>query len=149
MTDQSLTSRLKPAPMFSRGFARGIFRIIARLGNPPILLLVRRGLVPNFGLVTHRGRKCGQIFTTPVVVGVKGELLYIPVALGEHSQWFQNVRASGGCTVVVRGKAYRAIDPIVVDRSDAFAAPLRFILGLLGITQFLCLRSLPQRDHHA
>ncbi len=141
MTDVAIVEKPEPSRLFAGRLARSIFRFMARIWNPPMLLVIRRGLIPNFGLIIHSGRRSGRTFTTPVAVGVRDGAVYIPLTLGIHSHWFQNVVVAGECLVVARGHELRATHPVVVEDEGAlaFPRPLRWLLCTLGITRFLRL----------
>src|SRR3954469_8442429 len=67
----------------------------------------RRG---PFSLVRHVGRRSGRVYETPLILaevpgGFVAELTY-----GTDVDWYRNVVAAGGCTVIHHGGEY------VVDR---------------------------------
>lgn len=139
----TLVIRPEPAPLFAHGWARRLIRFTAGLANPALQRLVRKGWIPFFGVVLHRGRSTGRAFATPVGLGMAGGRFMIPLTFGDHSHWYRNVEAAGGCTLVWRGAEHAALRPIVVEAADAreaFPAALWFLLRLLRIDRFLSLQ---------
>lgn len=85
---------------------RGILRLfyrdwrptrLGRIANRLTEWWASKGLPPRFQQTLEvRGRKSGQIRSTPVVVTtVEGER-YLVAMLGPDSEWVKNVRAAGG-----------------------------------------------------
>lgn len=62
-------------------------------------------------LLTHRGRRTGRAYTTPVEVLVEDperrEIIVTPMR-GVRSDWYRNVLAGGLLTVRLRGMSHRA-----------------------------------------
>ncbi|MCC7362596.1 MAG: nitroreductase family deazaflavin-dependent oxidoreductase [Anaerolineales bacterium] len=109
--------------------------------NPLTLRLARAGHGP-FALVQHVGRRSGKLYETPLIVarvpgGVMAELTY-----GPSVDWYQNVRAAGGCTVLDHGRRYTitAIAPVAAEEGRAaFPLPARVLLRLLRRSHFVKL----------
>jgi hypothetical protein len=62
---------------------------------------------------------------------------------GEGTDWYRNVRAAGGCTIRWKGRAYRLVDPEVIDAATAgssFSSAQQAGLSRFGIRQCLRLR---------
>jgi deazaflavin-dependent oxidoreductase (nitroreductase family) len=96
-----------------------------------------------YGVVYHRGRKSGRPYATPVVVRPTADGFVIPLALGEGADWFQNLRAAGGCVIRWNGVDYTVVDPVVLDRASArpaFSPFERVGAQLLGIERFVRVR---------
>jgi hypothetical protein len=67
----------------------------------------------------------------------------IPLPYGESVDWFRNVRAQGGCTIVSHGQSCQVTGPQVIDSSaglPAFPVVQRLLFRLFGIKAFLSLR---------
>jgi deazaflavin-dependent oxidoreductase (nitroreductase family) len=99
--------------------------------------------VGPFSLVEHRGRRSGREYQTPVILarvpaGFVAELTY-----GERVDWWRNVAAAGGCTVVHRGRRHpiSGVETYPAARGlAAFPAPARLVLRVLGRDEFRLLR---------
>jgi deazaflavin-dependent oxidoreductase (nitroreductase family) len=95
--------------------------------------------LPGLGVVVHTGRKSHRPYRTPVSVFPRGDRYTIALTYGADSQWVKNVLASGGCTLETRGRALRLARPRLFhdERRQAMPAPVRVILSLLDVTDFL------------
>jgi deazaflavin-dependent oxidoreductase (nitroreductase family) len=95
-----------------------------------------------FSLVRHVGRRSGRSYETPVILarvpaGFVAELTYGPAV-----DWFQNVLAAGGCTVLHHGTEYivNGVSGYSTEQGlAAFPNPARFVLKLLGRHDFRLL----------
>ena len=112
-------------------------RITNRLTRP----LAR--LLPGFGVVEHTGRRTGRHYRTPVNVFRSGDGYVIALTYGSGSEWVRNVLASRGCDLVTRGRRYRLTAPAIIhdESRQLVPPPVRPILRLLRVTEFLRLRS--------
>jgi hypothetical protein len=70
-----------------------------------------------------------------------------PLTFGNQSDWTRNVRAAGGCTILLGGIEYRATRPELADRDQArpalhaaFGPAERAMFRVLGIRQYLLLQ---------
>jgi deazaflavin-dependent oxidoreductase (nitroreductase family) len=97
---------------------------------------------PGFAMVTHVGRTSGQARRTPVNIFAHGRGYVIALTYGRDSEWVKNVQAAGECVVETRGRHIRLVRPEVVrDPSRRMMPwPVRLILGLIGVTDFLVLQ---------
>jgi deazaflavin-dependent oxidoreductase (nitroreductase family) len=86
--------------------------------NPLTLRFAGRPGVP-YGVVRHVGRRSGRGYDTPVLVGTVEDTFVVPLPYGSDVDWYRNVRAADGCTVVFRGRAYRAESPELIPPSEA------------------------------
>ena len=87
-----------------------------RILNPFMLRFAGRPLAP-YGVVRHVGRRTGTEYDTPVLVGRSGDRFVVPLPYGTDADWYRNVRAADGATVVWQGSAYRATEPRLTDPS--------------------------------
>jgi deazaflavin-dependent oxidoreductase (nitroreductase family) len=88
--------------------------------------LARSGHGP-FSLVRHVGRRSGRTYETPLILaGVPGGFV-TELTYGEDVDWYQNVLAAGGCTVVHRGREHlvRQVLPCTTDQGLAAFPPVR------------------------
>ena len=111
--------------------------------NPFVLALARRQAVARLAILEHRGRRSGRLCRTPVEARrAPGGGFVIPLTWGEQTDWFQNVRAAGGCTLHWRGTEYALAEPEIVDGPEARAAfdPLERLVLRLGGVRLVHLR---------
>jgi deazaflavin-dependent oxidoreductase (nitroreductase family) len=119
----------------------GMLLTATRLFNPLVLLLAGTRLLPLYGVITHRGRRSGKTFRTPVVVRATSDGFLVPMPYGETTDWYRNVRAAGACVIRWKGRDYNVVRPQVIDAAAAqaaFGAFERAIMTRFGIR--LCLR---------
>jgi deazaflavin-dependent oxidoreductase (nitroreductase family) len=118
-------------------------RALARANRVGLNRVMRRVAprLPGFGLLTHRGRRSGREFRTPINLFAHGGGYRIALTYGADADWVRNVLAAGECTVVTRGRTLRLTDPrLVVDRTrTGIPAPARVVLGVIDVQQFLDL----------
>ena len=134
-------------------------RLVARFVNPLVLLVAGRRWMPVVGILRHRGRRTGRVYAsplgmrptrraragrTPVIDG-----FVIPLTFSEHAAWYRNLLAAGTAEVTYVGARHAVAEPQVVDFD--LAAPFfpryeRLQFRALGITQFLRLRSLDEKE---
>lgn len=62
-----------------------------------------RGTRGPFALVRHVGRKSGKSYETPIIVQPTSGGLVIELTYGDRVDWYQNVRAAGGCRILLHG----------------------------------------------
>jgi deazaflavin-dependent oxidoreductase (nitroreductase family) len=124
---------------------------LTRFLNP--LILGRAGKRPSsFAVIQHRGRRSGRTYTTPVSARPTADGFMVPLTFGEGADWFQNVRAAGGCVIRWKGAEYTVTAPEVVDRAtarSAFSPVERTFLPLIGIEQFVRLRRAPTSENNS
>jgi deazaflavin-dependent oxidoreductase (nitroreductase family) len=122
---------------------RSVARVNRRVTNHLLGPLAAR--LPGFGVVTHSGRKSGRRYRTPVGVFAAADGYVVALTYGKDTDWVRNVVAAGGCELEIRGRHVRLTAPRVVhDESRRLAPrPVRPILRLLGVTDFLQLSTAP------
>jgi deazaflavin-dependent oxidoreductase (nitroreductase family) len=102
------------------------------------------GRLPAFGIVSHRGRKTGRMYKTPVNVFRRGDQYLFFLTYGSDVQWVQNILTAGGCTLRTRGREVRLVEPeLIADPELSLAPPfVRFVeKSLAGVTEVLRMRS--------
>jgi deazaflavin-dependent oxidoreductase (nitroreductase family) len=101
------------------------------------------GILPAFGIVTHRGRASGREYRTPVNVFGRGEHYLFFLTYGSDVDWVKNVLVAGACTLRTRGKDVLLVEPEVIADPKLRLAP-RFVRlvekRLAGVTQVLRMR---------
>jgi deazaflavin-dependent oxidoreductase (nitroreductase family) len=121
------------------------FRHVAtRYINPVTRQVARR--LPSFGVLTHRGRRTGRAYRTPINVFRQGEQYYFFLTYGSDVQWVKNVIAAGSCSLETRGRVVRLVDPELITDPELRPAPtvVRFVEGrIAGVTQYLRMRGSP------
>ena len=123
-----------PLPSWLARFNRGVTNRVSR----PVA-----GRLPGFAIVRHRGRRSGRFYRTPVNLFRRDGSVVIALTYGPDRDWVRNVMAAGECEVETRGRVLQLKDPrLVTDpRRGLVPAPVRPILGAIGVTQFLVLRA--------
>lgn len=105
---------------------------------------IARSRYGPFSLVRHVGRRSGRSYETPLILARVPDGFVAELTYGENVDWYRNVMAAGGCTVIHHRTQYRitAVEPCdaTVGRA-AYRAPLRAVLTLLPRTYFRLLRS--------
>jgi deazaflavin-dependent oxidoreductase (nitroreductase family) len=112
------------------------------------LVVTNRGLgplarfLPGFAVVEHVGRRSGTVRHSPVNLFRHGDRCVIALTYGTDGQWVRNVLAAGEFTVETRGRRLHLSGPELVhdDRHTLVPAPVRLVLGLLDVTDFLVSR---------
>ena len=111
--------------------------------NRLVLLLAGTRFLPLYGVISHRGRRSGTVYRTPVVVRPTSDGFIVPMPWGESTDWYRNVCAAGGCTIRWKGRDYSLVDPEVIGDAAAaapgFGALERAMMTRLGIKQALRL----------
>jgi deazaflavin-dependent oxidoreductase (nitroreductase family) len=107
----------------------------------PITRLVA-GRLPWFGILRYRGRTSGRAYRTPMNVFRRGGSMVFALTYGADVQWVKNVVAAGGCQIRTRGQDVQLVEPeLFVDPERALLPfPVRQVLGLLRVTEFLRMR---------
>jgi deazaflavin-dependent oxidoreductase (nitroreductase family) len=97
--------------------------------------------LPGFGILTHVGRKSGQVYRTPVNVFRVPEGFLIALTYGRDSQWVRNVLTGGGAELETCGERYRLSAPRIVHDPTRrrFPLPVRMVLRLIGANDFMQL----------
>lgn len=109
--------------------------------NPLTLRLAHNGFGP-FSLVRHVGRRSGKQYETPIMAAPLGDSFVIELTYGPDVDWYKNVQAAGGCTLVWHGREYviNRLEPLDASvGKSAFPLPARLILTLLNRTHYVKL----------
>ena len=116
---------------------RFIARVNRRVTNRLLGGLASR--LPWFGVVVHTGRRSRRQYRTPVNVFRRGDRYIIALTYGSDADWVRNVLAEGGCTLETRGHMLHLSRPrLFHDESrDAVPAPVRLVLGIINVCDFL------------
>ena len=82
--------------------------------NRITLWLSKRGKGP-YSVITHKGRRTGRIYKTPVLATFVDDFIFIPLSYGDHVDWLRNVLAYDSCKILWKSKEITAIDPEVIE----------------------------------
>jgi deazaflavin-dependent oxidoreductase (nitroreductase family) len=100
--------------------------------------------LPGFGVIGYQGRRSGRAYRTPMNVFRNGNSFVFALTYGSDVQWVKNVMAAGSADLQVRGgRTVHLVEPeIFVDATRrSVPLPVRVILRLLGVTEFLRMRA--------
>ncbi len=95
-----------------------------------------------FVIVRHVGRKSGKTYETPIIARRAPDGFVIELTYGAQVDWYQNVLAAGGCTIVWHGTPYvmNKIEPLSPEQGIAAFSPMQQeVLRLLGRKHFVKL----------
>jgi deazaflavin-dependent oxidoreductase (nitroreductase family) len=99
--------------------------------------------LPAFGVIVHTGRKTHREYRTPLNV-FRGDEDHYVIALtyGPDVEWLKNLKASGNGKLETLGRTWAVSEPRVFhdERRAAMPLPVRVILGLTEVSDFLELR---------
>jgi deazaflavin-dependent oxidoreductase (nitroreductase family) len=115
-------------------------RFAIRFINPVTRLVA--GWLPNFGILTYRGRKSGRVYQTPMNVFRHGGEFVFALTYGPDVQWVKNVLASGELDLRSVGRDYHLTDPVLFTDPAAREVPaiVRFFLRSMHVEAFLRMR---------
>ena len=111
--------------------------------NPLAMPLARRGLIPMWAIVRHRGRRSGRTYETPVAISATRDGFVLPLPFGSRTDWCRNVIAAGGGTIRWRGRDVEVTSPRILDADAAapsFPAVSRRAIRAFGMKTFIQLR---------
>lgn len=113
---------------------------VSRFVDPVLRPLA--GWLPTFGIVTHRGRRSGREYRTPVNVFRRGDRYLFVLTYGSESDWVRNVMAAGACSLRTRGRDVALVGPELVHDPSLPGIPAfaRFVeRHLAGADEILAL----------
>src|SRR5579859_4737387 len=117
----------------------GFLRFLKHYFNPLIRRIAHSAHGP-FAIVRHIGRRSGKTYETPIIVAPTNNGFVFELTYGPQVDWYKNMLAAGGCTLVWHGRDYLIgrIEPMGtrVGRA-AFPQPFRVALWLIGKKDFL------------
>lgn len=111
-----------------------------RFVNPLTRLVA--GHLPLFAIIHQVGRRTGRRYDTPMNVFRHEGAWIFALTYGGDVDWVRNVMAAGECVITTRGRRVRLSDPeLIHDPSRRLVSqPIRAVLALLRVTEFLCMR---------
>lgn len=98
-----------------------------------------------FAVIRHVGRRSGKPYETTIMVWHKGEGFVIALTYGPKVDWFRNIVAAGGGTLLWHGRVYAIGKPEPIDSKTAltaFPAFFRMILRRTGTHEFVWVAAL-------
>jgi deazaflavin-dependent oxidoreductase (nitroreductase family) len=102
--------------------------------------------LPGFGTVTHRGRRSGRVYRTPVNVFRRGSTYLFVLTYGSDADWVRNILAAGGCSLRTRGRTVSLVHPELLGDPGLLLVPAipRFIeRRVAGASEVLRMRRSP------
>jgi deazaflavin-dependent oxidoreductase (nitroreductase family) len=117
-------------------------RVVRRYLNPVTRHAARK--LPTFGLLSHRGRKSGRTYQTPINLFRRGDTYFFFLTYGSDAEWVKNVLAAGSCSVETRGRVVELVAPELITDPELRPAPpvVRFVeRRIAGVTQYLRMRT--------
>jgi deazaflavin-dependent oxidoreductase (nitroreductase family) len=129
----------RPASRVRAGFLWLVHNTINRVTTP----LARAGRGP-WSLVRHTGRHSGRTYETPLLLARTDDGFVCELTYGPAVDWYRNIEAAGGCTVV-----YRSVEHLIdrvepcstADGLHAFGGTRAAVLRLLRRHEFRRLHS--------
>lgn len=97
-----------------------------------------------FALIRHTGRRSATLYETVIWVWPLAEGFVIALTYGRDVDWYRNIRAAGGGTLVWHKRIYALGSPEPIDAQralTAFPRGLRSLLRRTGSHEFVWLRS--------
>lgn len=113
-------------------------KVVNRYVNPVTRPVAKR--LPSFAVLTHRGRKSGRSYQTPINVFRRGDDYLFYLTYGSDVEWVKNVLATGSCTIETRGQVVDLVEPQLITDPELRPAPahVRFVeRRIAGATQYL------------
>jgi deazaflavin-dependent oxidoreductase (nitroreductase family) len=110
----------------------------------PLTRRIARSSFGPFALVRHAGRRSGKQYETPIIVQPMDGGFVFELTYGPDVDWYKNVLAAGGCTLVWHGKDYAIdrIEPLDVETGmSAFSLPERLLLRIMRRQHFLKMKA--------
>jgi deazaflavin-dependent oxidoreductase (nitroreductase family) len=86
-----------------------------------------------FAIVKHVGRKSGTPYETPIIAKPVPGGLMIELTYGDRVDWYRNVRAAGGCVILLGGAEWVITGFEEVDAATGRAAFTPLQRGVLLI----------------
>jgi deazaflavin-dependent oxidoreductase (nitroreductase family) len=128
-----------------------MFRDRIRIFNKYVTNRVFRGFANRsrgpFAVIRHAGRRSGKPYETTIMVWHMGEGFVIALTYGPQVDWYRNIVAAGGGTLLWHGKVYTVGKPEPIDAKtalQAFPAFFRLILRRTGTHEFVWVKQHPK-----
>ena len=120
----------------------GIGVLLKHTLNPLTRKIAHSSFGP-FSVIQHVGRRSGKHYETPIIAAHLDKDFVIELTYGPEVDWYKNVLAAEGCTLIWHGKSYviDKLEPLDAKTGrDAFPLPAQLILFLLQRRHFVKMR---------
>ena len=121
-------------------------RVVHRYVNPITRPVAKK--LPTFAILTHRGRKSGRTYRTPINVFRRGDEYFFFLTYGSDVQ-VKNILATGSCSIETRGWVIELVEPEPITDPEpparAASRPLRRAADR-RVTQYLRMRASSSPD---
>ena len=120
----------------------GIGLLLKHTLNPLTRKIAHSSFGP-FSIIQHVGRRSGKHYETPIIAARLNMDFVIELTYGPEVDWYKNVLAAGGRTLIWHGKAYviDKLEPLDAETGrNAFPLPAQLILLLLRRQHFVKMR---------
>ena len=118
-------------------------RVLNKHVTNKILIHISGRQFGHFAILSHTGRKSGKFYRIPIIAEPVRNGFVIALTYGKKVDWYENIMASGGCSLRWKGQEYDLGNPELIDKEigmAAFPSLLRWALEKLGIQYYLRLR---------
>jgi deazaflavin-dependent oxidoreductase (nitroreductase family) len=122
---------------------RRFFWVLKKTLNRLTARMARGGHGP-FSLIRHVGRRSGRTYETPVILAEVPQGFVAELTYGDNVDWYRNIVATGGCTVIHHGTQYliTRIEPCSAEQGrNAYPTPFRQVLKAASRKEFRLLRT--------
>ena len=126
--------------IFVMPLPRALARFNRRITNRVLGPLAH--VIPPFAEVEHRGRKSGRTYRTPVWAFPTERGYVVALTYGPATEWVRNVLTTRECLIRTPSEAVPIGNARLLrgdDGLELMPAPVRQILGLLRVRDFLAL----------
>jgi len=117
-------------------------RVINKHVTNKILIHISGKNFGHFSILSHVGRKSGKLYRIPIIAEPFNDGFVIALTYGKKVDWYENIKAKGGCSLFWKNKEYDLINPEFIDKEVgvmAFPSPMRSVLRVMGIEYCLSL----------
>jgi deazaflavin-dependent oxidoreductase (nitroreductase family) len=117
-------------------------RIINKYLTNKIMIHIAGKKFGHFAILSHVGRRSGKRYRIPIIAEPVENGFVIALTYGKKVDWYENVKAMGGCSLQWKNKEYTLIHPVFIDNEvGVIAFPALFQAGLkkMGIQYYLRL----------
>ncbi len=117
-------------------------RVMNKQVNNRLLIHIAGKQFGHFVILTHVGRKSGQVYRTPIIAEPIDGGFVIALTYGKKVDWLSNSLVKGTCSLYWKAEDYDLNKPKFIDLEtglNAFPSPLNRIMGMVGIEYYLRL----------
>lgn len=121
-------------------------RVINKHVTNKILIHIAGKKFGHFAILSHVGRKSGKRYRIPIIAEPIKNGFVIALTYGKKVDWYENVKAKGGCSLYWKNQEYNLINPEFIVKEvglTAFPAIFRSVLRRQGIQYYLKLEIQP------